>query len=132
MWLNVIRILWPIIYWIYCLKSSIVTTYSPRKKRQQVCGSHNWEGHPSLARAAQFTIYCLCQNYPARGDSWKWIWVGVSRPVSLQQRSRAAAGEVNLTPIHIAPFSKWRCSLRNRIHLTLCLPFMSTMNRIIL
>lgn len=97
---------WPIISWIYSLKISVVTTYSPRKKRGSKCVAVTTERDTPLSPELPSSPFTASAKIiPHVETSWKWVLVGVFQPVSLQQRSSAAAGEANLTPIHTAPFS---------------------------
>lgn len=130
MWLNVIRVFfWLILSFICSLKIKIMTTYK-EMGGLQACSSYNWVLASGGGPSPQISLFLpLLKLSCMLATSWKWILVRVSQPVEIHCASRIA----EFYPSSYSSFlTKWRCALRNRIHLTLYLPFMSTMNRIIL
>lgn len=107
MWLEYF---WSLLSWIYVLEIKVITTYSPKKGvgnkhvafTPSVC--RRWWTLPLLPKLPRSPFIAFAEIVLREETSWKWIMVGVSRPVQLQRRSSVPAGKGNLTPIHIAPF----------------------------
>lgn len=139
MWLNVIRIfLFSHFLNLLSENQCCHCLQSKEKDKQQACDSHNCVllrggGHYSLSPSRPL---CLLLPLLKLSCMWKLLKMDIGRS-SLTSTTAAeihsASGRGEFNPYSYGSFlTKWRCALRNRIPLTLYLPFMSTMNRIIL